>query len=61
MEYIVTVAVNGRYLVKVDAENLIDVRSFAEEKFSDADFGELSEITGCPFCAEDGNGEWHDL
>lgn len=61
MEYIVTVAVNGRYLVKVDAENLNDVRRFAEEEFSDADFGELSEIDGCPFCAEDENGELYDL
>ena len=61
MEYIVTVAVNRRYLVKVDAENLNDVRRFAEEEFSEADFGELSEITGCPFCAEDEDGELHDL
>lgn len=61
MEYIVTVAVNGHYLVKVDAENLNDVRRFAEEELSEADFGELSEITDCPFCAEDEDGELHDL
>lgn len=61
MEYIVTMAVTGRYIVKVEANDLDEARKFAEEEFSDADFGELSEIDGYAFCAEDENGDLHDL
>lgn len=46
-EYCVGYKVEGRFYAYVKAESVDEARKKAEEKFYDADFGELEDIGNC--------------
>ena len=56
--YWVTMKVSGRYIAKVFAEDIESAKAEAEYEYSEADFGELSDIEGMPVIVEDGKGDY---
>ena len=56
MKYIVSIAVNGRVNVEVEADNLEDAKAKACADVCDMDFGELECIDWDAVNAEDENG-----
>lgn len=57
-EMYVTMRVDARYTVKVNAESAEEARKKAEEAFFDADFGEAHDIEGEPVMVEDSDGNY---
>ena len=55
MKYIVGIKVNGYFLTEVKAKNLEEAKEKAEYEFQEADFGELEDIEGKPYYADDEN------
>ena len=58
MTYYVTYKVDARYVVEVEADNLDDARTKAEEEFLDADFGAAKDIDGEDIIVEDERGNF---
>ena len=58
MKYYITYKVGGRYVAEVEATSLEEARKKAETAFSDANFGELSDIEGEDIIAEDESGDY---
>lgn len=58
MTYYVTFKIDARYVVAVDADNVQDALRDAQDRFSDADFGEAEWIDGEAIMAEDENGNY---
>lgn len=58
MKYYVTHKISARYIVGVDATDIEEARKKAEEEFSEADFGEASDIDGDIIIIEDENGNY---
>ena len=58
MKHYVTFKVEGRYIAEVDANSIDEAREKAANAFSDADFGELSDIDGEDIIIEDEDGDY---
>lgn len=58
MKFYVTHSVQARYISCVEADNLEDAKKKADDKFSDADFGEAQDIDGEAIVIEDENGNY---
>ena len=58
MTYYVTFKIDARFVAGVEADSLEEARKKAEEAFSDADFGEATDIDGEAIIAEDENGNY---
>jgi hypothetical protein len=52
----VTFRVDARYVVEVEAETKDEALQIAQEKFSDANFGDASDVDGEAIIVEDENG-----
>ena len=53
-KYWVTFKVDARYTAEVAASNYEEAIKKAEEKYLDADFGEIEVVSGEPVAVEDG-------
>lgn len=60
MKYYVSLAIDGRYHVVVDADNFEDAKEKAIDMYCDANFGDLECIDCTPVNAEDENGVFKD-
>ena len=60
MKYFVTLAVDGRIEVEVDAENFNDAKEKAYSKVRDIDLGSLRDTDWTAVNAENENGEFLD-
>lgn len=60
MKYTVSIAVNGRIDVEVEADNFEDAKSKACTEVCDVDFGNLEWIEWDAVNAEDENGKFVD-
>lgn len=65
MKYYVNYKVEGRWFAEVEAASLEEAKRLAEDKFYDADFGELHDIGDCDTRQisvedDDGNIIWED-
>ena len=60
MKYYVTLKIEARYVVGVEADNVDDARDRAIDEYMDADFGEAQDIEAEPIIVEDdlGNYVW---
>ena len=60
MKYYVTLKIEARYVVGVEADNVDDARDRAIDEYMDADFGEAQDIEAEPIVVEDdlGNYVW---
>lgn len=58
-KYKVTMKVEGRFKVEVDAENGRQARQLASDAFYGADFGELKDIDADIVSVVDGDNNWH--
>ena len=58
MRYFVTFAVNARYTADVEAENYAEAIKIAEDKWCDADIGELDTVDSWPCGVEDDKGNY---
>ena len=59
MKYYVDLIVTGRYVAEVEADSIEEAKELAEEKYKDADFGDLKDVGEYGFeygTIEDGNG-----
>lgn len=52
--------VEARYVAEVYANSPEEAQELADKKFSDADFGEASDIDGVRHYTEDENGQRYD-
>ena len=53
MKYYVTLAVNARAVIEVDADNIEEAVSEAENKFTEFDIGDLECVDADPVNVED--------
>lgn len=60
MIYYVTYAIDGRFTCEVEADNPKDAKNKAEEKYYDADFGDLECVDAYPVNCEDEKGNLTD-
>lgn len=58
MKFYVTHKLEARYVVGVEAQNLEEAMKKADDKFSDADFGEAQDIDGVIITVEDEQGNY---
>ena len=56
--YFVKMKIDARYTTEVEADSLEEARKKAEENFSNADFGEASDIDGNVVVIEDSDGNY---
>lgn len=56
MKFYVTHRVTARYISEVEADNIQEALTKANEEFSEADFGEAEDIDGEAVNIEDENG-----
>ena len=56
--YFVKMKIDARYATEVEADSLEEARKKAEENFSNADFGEASDIDGNVVVIEDSDGNY---
>lgn len=57
-KYYVTYRVDARHTAEVEADSVEEALAKAAGEFSDADFGEASDIDGEPVAVEDENGDY---
>lgn len=55
--YYVTVRVTGAYITEVNARDVSEAKALAMNNWTDADFGELSDIDGCVSVVENIEGD----
>ena len=55
MTYTIGFNVHGVYFATVEAENAEEAKMLAEQEYYNADFGELSDIDGEAYTADDEN------
>lgn len=60
MTYYVTYAIDGRYTAEVEADSIEEAKKKAEEKYYDADFGDLECVDAYPVNCEDEDGNLTD-
>ena len=58
MKYYVKYTVEARYIAEVEADSLEEAMELAQNKFSEADFGEAEDIDGDVICVEDNDGNY---
>ena len=61
MKYYVTLAVDGRAVIEVDADNIEEAVSKAENEFTEFDIGDLECVDADPVNVEDENGKLTDI
>lgn len=57
MKHYVTYEITAKYVVEVEANNADDAITLANKKFSEADFGEASDIDGEAIIVENENND----
>lgn len=60
MKYYVTMAIDGRFTCEVDANNFVEAKEKAIDKYYDTDFGGLECIDATVVNAEDEKGNFYD-
>lgn len=58
MKYYVTLAVNARVEIEVEANSVKDAINKAETEFTEIDIGDLECVDATPHHAIDENGKW---
>ena len=58
MKYFVKMRVDARFIAEVDTDSIEEAKEKAEKAFSDADFGEASDIDGKVVAIEDNDGNF---
>lgn len=61
MKYYVTLTVNARAVIEVDADNIEEAVSKAENEFTEFDIGDLECVDADPVNVEDEDGDLTDL
>ena len=61
MKYTVSIAVDGRVYIDVEAASPEEAKRLAELKFGDADCGEVTDIEWKAVNCDDENGEVYDF
>lgn len=59
MKYSIAMQVRGYYIVDVEAKNVEEAKTKAENAWAEADFGELSDIEGRAYKATDESDNEH--
>ena len=57
MKHYVTYEITAKYVAEVEADNTDDAIALANKKFSEADFGEASDIDGEAIIVENENND----
>lgn len=57
-KYFVRMKIDARYTTEVEADSIEEAKEKAEENFSNADFGEASDIDGDVVVIEDPDGNY---
>ena len=57
-KYFVRMKIDARYTTEVEADSIEEAKKKAEENFSNADFGEASDIDGDVVVIEDPDGNY---
>lgn len=61
MKYYITLVVDGRAVIEVDADNIDNAVDKAKTEFHDFDIGDLECINAYPANVEDENGKLTDI